>query len=172
MVNWLLNFRKLSNSTTIFAFEDQKMAYDSLEKNITANQSNNVMSFYNAVYDMNNDDSNFPKLDQVKFPSDGSYGVDLNTKTGKLAKSITIDSLRFDSPISFMKIDSLRTGLAAMKGAFNTISKHQMPIIFKYEEQLQNDFNTSFQYYIDFVDSINYKFLKTIDEINYLIVPR
>ena len=45
-------------------------------------------------------------------------------------------------------------------------------IIFEYEEQFQEEFNTSFQDYVDFVLSIDYKFLKTIQGINYLIVPK
>jgi hypothetical protein len=62
--------------------------------------------------------------------------------------------------------------LAAMRGAVNTIAKNKMPIIFEYEEQFQKDFNTSFQDYVDFVNSIGYKFLNTVQDINYLIVPR
>jgi FkbM family methyltransferase len=167
-----IGFSKISTGTTIFAFEAQQMVYDSLEKNITANHSYNVMSFHNTVYDTNNVELTYPEVDLVKFSSAGSYGLDLEAKTGKLAKSTTIDRLRFFSPVSFMKINGRGTDLAAMKGAVNTISKYQMPIIFKYEKQIQADFNTSFQYYIDFVESINYKFLKTVDEINYLIVPK
>ncbi len=167
-----IEFSKISTGTIIYAFEAQKMVYDVLEKNIIANHSANVKSFYNAVYDTNNVDMIFPEVDLVKFPSYGSYGLDLKAKVGNAVKSITIDSLQFDSPISFMKIDIQGSDLAAMKGAVNTISKHKMPIIFEYEEQFQNDFNSSFQDYVEFVDSINYKFLKTVQEINYLIVPK
>ena len=167
-----IEFSKISTGTTVFAFEAQKMVYEVLEKNIIANQSSNVKSFYNAVYDTNNIDLIFPEVDLVKFSTYGSYGLDLKAKAGNAVKSITIDSLRFDAPISFMKIDIQGSDLAAMKGAVNTISKHKMPIIFEYEEQFQTDFNTSFQDYVDFVDSINYKFLKTVQEINFLIVPK
>jgi FkbM family methyltransferase len=166
-----IELSKISTGTSIFAFESQKMVYESLEKNIMANHSANVMSFYNTVYDTNNVELINPESDLEKFSSNGSYGLDVEVAEEKLAKSITIDRLRFYSRVSFMKINSQGMDLAAMKGAVNTISKYQMPIIFKYEKQLQADFNTSFQYYIDFVDSINYKFLKTIDDINYLIVP-
>lgn len=167
-----IEFSKIAAGTTVFAFEAQQMIYDSLEKNISANLSNNVMCFHNTVYDTNNLELTYPEADLVKFSSPGSYGLDLEAKTGKLAKSITIDRLQFFSPVSFMKINGQETGLAAMKGAVNTISKHRMPIIFKYEKQLQTDFNTSFQYYVDFVESIHYKFLKTVDATNYLIVPK
>ena len=71
-----------------------------------------------------------------------------------------------------MKVDIQGSDLAALHGSINTIKKHKMPIIFEYEEQFQQDFNTSFQDYVDFVNSIGYKFIKTVQDINYLIVPR
>jgi len=167
-----IEFSKISTGTIVFAFEAQQMVYDSLEKNIIANDSNNVMSFYNTVNDTNNVELMYPDARLVDFSSEGLYGLDLEAKPDKLAKTIILDRLQFFSPVSFMKINCQGTDLAAMKGAVNTIRKYQMPIIFKYEQQIQTDFNTSFQYYIDFVDSVNYKFLKTVDEVNYLIVPK
>jgi len=46
-----------------------------------------------------------------------------------------------------------------------------MPILFEYEEQFQMEFNTSFQDYLDFIYSISYKVERTVNAINYLIVP-
>jgi FkbM family methyltransferase len=166
-----IEFSKIADNTVVFAFEAQKMVFDVLEKNIESNKATNVKVFYNAVYDTNNAEFLFPVPDLVKFSAYGSYGLDLKAKTGIPVKSITIDSLDFDKPVSFMKIDIQGSDLAAMRGAVNTIAKHKMPIIFEYEEQFQKDFNTSFQDYVEFVKSINYKFLKTVQDINYLIVP-
>lgn len=156
----------------VYAFEAQEMVYNVLLKNLAANHCTNVNPFYNAVYDKNNLDLIFPEPDLVRFHAYGSYGIDPNAKTGKVVKSITIDSIEFDKPISFMKVDIQGSDLFAMKGAINTIRKHQMPIIFEYEEQFQEEFKTSFQDYVDFVESINYKFVKTVQDINYLIVPK
>lgn len=167
-----IEFSKISKDVTVYAFEAQKMIFDILEKNIEHNGIKNVKSFYNAVYDIDNVEFIFPEPDLIKFPSYGSYGLDLKAKKGIPVKSITIDSLNIDIPISFMKIDIQGSDLAAMRGAVKTIAKNKMPIIFEYEEQFQEDFNTSFQEYIDFVNSIDYKFLKTIQDINYLIVPK
>jgi FkbM family methyltransferase len=167
-----IEFSKIADKTKVFAFEAQKMVFEVLEKNIESNKANNVKAFYNAVYDVDDVEFIFPVPDLVRFPSYGSYGLDLKAKTGIPVKSITIDSLNFDAPVSFMKIDIQGSDLAAMRGAVNTIAKYKMPIIFEYEEQFQTDFNTSFQQYVDFVDSIGYKFLKTVQEINYLIVPK
>jgi hypothetical protein len=47
-----------------------------------------------------------------------------------------------------------------------------MPIIFEFEQRFQAEFRTSFQDYVDFVNSISYRFEKTVSNINYLIVLR
>jgi len=167
-----IEFSKLANDTVVFAFEAQKMIFDVLEKNIASNECKNIKAFYNAVYDVNNVEFVFPEPDLVRFPCYGSYGLDLNAKAGIPVKSITIDSLDFNVPISFMKVDIQGSDLAGMRGAINTIAKHKMPIIFEYEERFQEEFNTSFQEYVDFVNTIGYKFVKTIQDINFLIVPR
>ena len=57
-------------------------------------------------------------------------------------------------------------------GAVETIKRHRMPIIFEFEQQFQAEFGTSFQDYVDFVNSISYRFENTVLNINYLIVPR
>ena len=49
-----------------------------------------------------------------------------------------------------------------MEGARATINKYQPAIIFEYEEQFQDDFKTSFNDYVEFVRSINYRFVKHI----------
>jgi FkbM family methyltransferase len=166
-----IEFSRIAPSCQIYAFEAQEMVYHILKKNLIANNADNVRSFYNAVYDKNDMEFFFPVPDLVKFPSYGSYGIDIHAKSGKVVKSLTIDSIEFSLPISFMKIDIQGSDLAAIKGAVNTIKKHQMPIIFEFEEQFQKEFNTSFQDYVDFVDSIGYQFVKTVQDINYLIVP-
>jgi FkbM family methyltransferase len=166
-------FSKFVNGDcTVYSFEAQQMVYDILVKNLAANSCDNIKLFYNAVYDKSDLTLLFPEADLVKFYSYGSYGIDPNAKTGTAVKSIAIDSIPFDKPISFMKVDIQGSDLFALRGAINTIKKHKMPIVFEYEEPFQQDFNTSFQDYVDFVQEIDYKFVKTIEQINFLIVPR
>jgi FkbM family methyltransferase len=167
-----IEISKIASNTQVWAFEAQKMVFDILRKNIESNNRSNVMAFYNAVYNIDGKEFLFPVPDLSKFSSYGSYGLDVKAKDGIPVKSITIDSLDFTMPVSFIKIDIQGSDLAAMQGAVHTIARYKMPIIFEYEEQFQQDFNTSFQDYVAFVDSIDYKFVKTVQEINYLIVPK
>ena len=61
-------------------------------------------------------------------------------------------------------VEASRLEMCAWTGlAVETIKKHQMPIIFEYEEQFQEEFNTSFQDYVEFVDSIGYKVTSIIN---------
>ena len=82
-----------------------------------------------------------------------------------------IDSLKIDEPISFMKIDIEGGDLYAMQGAINTIEKNKMPIIFEYDYFIEDVYGMCFQNYIDFVNSINYRFEKVRGH-NYLIVSK
>jgi FkbM family methyltransferase len=164
--------KTFGDDITLYSFEAQKKVFDILEKNIAANNCKNIKAYYNAVYDEHGKTMFFPEPDLVRFSSYGSYGLTPNASKGKEVKSITIDSIDFEKPVSFMKVDIQGSDLFALRGAVKTIEKYQMPIIFEYEEQFQDEFNTSFQQYVDFVDSIGYKFLRTIQEINFLIVPK
>ena len=163
---------KIEPSCEVYAFEAQKMVYDTLMKNIAVNNATNVKCFYNAVYNVSGKTFLFPVPDLKRFPSYGSYGIDLAATKGIEVKSLTIDSVNYELPVSFMKIDIQGSDLAALQGAEQTIRKYKMPVIFEYEEQFQEEFGTSFQDYVDFVDSIGYRFAKTIQGINYLILPK
>ena len=62
--------------------------------------------------------------------------------------------------------------MACTTHSVTTRTRHRIPIIFEFEQQFQAEFGTSFQDYVDFVNSISYRFEKLVMDINYLIVPR
>lgn len=168
-----IHFSKLLNNTgKVYSFDADDYIFDIFKKNIISNNCSNIESVFGAVYNENNKIMVFPKQDFKRFKAYGSYGLDLDSKDGREVKSLTIDSINFEYPVSFMKIDIQGSDLFALQGARNTILKYKMPIIFEFEEQFQENFNTCFGDYVDFVNSINYKFVKTVDKINYLILPR
>lgn len=166
-------FSKLTGPNgKVYAFEADDYIFEVLKKNIDANKCSNIQPIFGAVYNIEDKIFHFPKQDFVKFGAYGSYGLVPNTDIGREVKSLTIDSLGIEEPVSFMKVDIQGSDLFALQGAENTIRKNKMPIIFEFEQQFQKDFNTTFQDYVEFVDHISYKFTETVNDINYLIQPK
>lgn len=155
----------------VFSFEADDYVFHILQKNIRANNCQNIRAFLRAVYDKGGNIMFYPVQDFKRFPTYGSYGLDPNATSGRGIETIAIDDLNIESPISFMKVDVQGSDLFAMRGAVETIKRHQMPIIFEFEQQFQNEFGTTFQDYLDFINSISYKAEQTVYGINYLIVP-
>jgi FkbM family methyltransferase len=156
----------------VYSFEAQKSVFDVLTKNINANPDRNVKAYYNAVYNKAGETLFFPDPDFDKFSTLGCFGLDPKAQKGTAIETVTIDSLNITTPISFMKVDVQGSDLFAMQGAVETIKKNQMPILFEFEQQFQEQFDTTFQDYVDFVSSIGYKFACTVNLTNYLIVPK
>ncbi len=156
----------------VYSFEAQKSVYDILIKNVEANCPSRVQTYYNAVYETDKRVMKFPIPDLRKTETLGSFGLNPRINEGIDVTTITIDSLNIQQPISFIKCDIQGSDLFALRGARETILKHKMPIIFEFEQEFQDQFHTTFQDYIDFVQSINYKFVENIKFSNYLIMPK
>jgi FkbM family methyltransferase len=155
----------------VFSFEAQRYCYAILARNITANARENIRAIYGAVFDSSRKQVSFPQPDLQRFLNYGSYPVNLDASAGSMVDTLTIDELQIERPISFLKVDIQGSDLYALRGAQKTILRHRMPVLFEFEQQFQNEFETSFQDYVDFVGSIGYKFREVISAINYLIVP-
>ena len=156
----------------VFSFEAQNFVFNFLKKNIEANECKNVKLIERAVYNKDNEVLYFstPNMTSGAPYSGNTILGSSNMSNG--VNSITIDSLKIDKPISFMKIDIEGSDIFALQGAKETILKHKMPIIFEYTQHVQTEFKTSFQDYVEFVESINYKFDSIIEKINFLILPK
>jgi FkbM family methyltransferase len=157
----------------VHSFEADDWVFEILCKNIEANnKQGKIIPHFGAVHNVDGKILYFPVQDFKRFGTYGSYGIDYNAQNGRKVNSLTIDSLNIEQPISFMKIDIQGGDLLAMQGAVKTIEKNKMPIIFEYEYLFEDDFNLCFQDYVDFVQSIGYKFEKVINGQNYLIIPK
>lgn len=168
-----LEFARLAGPKgKVRCFEAQQSVFNVLQKNIAANPDRNVEPLYTAIYNKVGETIYFPEPDFVDSTTLGSYGLNPKSQQGTPLKTITIDSLNLDEEISFIKVDVQGSDLFALQGAVNTIKRNQMPILFEFEEYFQAQFDSTFQDYVDFVASINYKFVKTIYNTNYLIMPK
>ena len=154
----------------VFSFEADDFIFDVLKKNITVNKRRNITPICKAVYNTSGRTLFYPIPDFQRFGSYGSYGIDPNAKEGRSVETITIDSLDIQDHISFMKVDIQGSDLFALQGSVETIRRHQMPIIFEYEDRFQEEFRTSLDDYFKFIEAIDYKIEKVIG-INYLILP-
>lgn len=155
----------------VYAFEAEPFVGETLKKNIEINNCKNVEIILGAVHFKSGDKLIFPEPDFKRFDSYGSYGITPLATSGRTVETITIDNLEIKEKISFIKIDIQGSDLFALQGAKQTILKNKPVIIFEFEEQLQKEFKTSFNDYVDFVKSIDYKFIEVVSSVNYLIVP-
>ena len=158
---------------TIHAFDADDWVFEILTKNIHANKKENIIiPHFGAAHNKNNEILIFPEPDFDQYGAYGAFGIDYTAKKGREVKSITIDSLEINDPICFMKVDIQGGDLQALQGAVKTIEHNKMPILFEYEYHFEDKYNLSFQEYVDFVASINYKFHKVINGHNFLIIHR
>jgi FkbM family methyltransferase len=158
----------------VHSFEADPFVYELFLQTLAANNCQNVTAHPGAVYDRPNQQLFYPVQDFKRAQAYGSCGIDPKATAGRTVKTLTIDGLNINTPVSFMKVDIQGSDLFALRGAVETIKRHRMPILFEFEQQFQAEFGTSFQDYVDFVNSISYRFEKVvmeIESINYLIVP-
>lgn len=156
----------------VYVFEAQDKVFKYLQKNLDANNCKNSISMDGAVYHQNDTVLIFPEPDITHENPYGANAINPKLRHGREVKTFTIDSLKIETPISFMKVDIQGSDLFAMIGAKETILKNKMPVFFEFEQQFQNQFETTFQDYVDFVNEIDYKFVETVSAINYLILPK
>jgi FkbM family methyltransferase len=164
--------RMVGDSGKVYSFDADDFVFEILKKNIDANhRTGKIVPIFGAVYHTDGETVYFPVQDFKQFTSYGSYGIDYNGGPGRPVKTVTVDSLNIEEPISFMKVDIQGGDLQAMQGAVKTINRHRMPIIFEYEYAFEDKFKMSFQDYVDFVQSIGYRFEKVVSGHNFLVVP-
>ena len=157
----------------VHSFDADDWVFEIFNKNIAANnKTGKIIPHFGAIHNVAGETLIFPDQDFKEFASYGSYGIDYNAKNGRTVKTITIDSLGIEEPIHFIKIDIQGGDLQGMQGAIKTIEKNRMPILFEYEYNFEEKYNLCFQDYVDFVQSINYKFHKVVNGHNFLIIPK
>jgi FkbM family methyltransferase len=155
----------------VYSFEAEPFVGEIFQKNVEINNCKNIEIVLGAVHFKSGEKLIFPEPDFKRFDSYGSYGIDPLAANGRTVETLTIDSLNIQEKISFIKVDIQGSDLFALQGAKETILKNKPVILFEFEEQFQKEFKTNFNDYVDFVRSIDYKFVEILSLVNYLIVP-
>ena len=164
--------RMVGVSGKVYSFECFPDIIFLLKTNLAVNGCDNSIVISNAVYDECGREFTYEEPTFEKYESFGSYGLNPTLDDGKLKiKTITIDSLNIDMPVSFMKVDVQGADLAAMRGAKSLIEKFRPAIVYEYEERYDEQFGVSKGHYQEFVDSIGYQLIES-DHDNYLICPK
>jgi FkbM family methyltransferase len=163
--------KMLSLDGKVQTFEPDPFLYSVLCQNILQNNCTNVIFHNLAVWNESDKTLFYPKADFIKFESYGSYGIDPTATDGQLVNAITIDQLNLD-PVRIIKLDIQGSELNALKGAVNTINKWKPLIIFEYEQMFDSQFNVTWQDYLDFIESIDYTIVTTINAVNIVIEPK
>src|SRR5579871_648525 len=156
----------------VYSIEADDYIHAVLRKNIEVNGRVNITPIQAAAYDRAGETVLFPRQDFREFAAYGSYGIDPKASEGRAVETITIDGLAIEQPISAIKVDVQGSDLFAMRGARETIRRHRPVVIFEYEEQFQERFGTSHAEYMAFIEEVGYRVERTINGINYLIVPK
>lgn len=157
----------------VHSFDADDWVYEIFNKNIEANNKvGKIIPHFGAVHNVAGETLIFPDQNFEEYGAYGAYGIDYNAKNGREVKTLTIDSLQIEGPVHFIKIDIQGGDLQALQGAVKTIEKNRMPILFEYEYHFEEKYNMCFQDYVDFVQSINYKFHKVINGHNFLIISK
>jgi FkbM family methyltransferase len=164
--------RAVGAAGKVVAFEADDYIADLLRLNVELNSLTNVEVVEGGVWNQPGLPLRYPKPDLQRFGTYGSYGIDPMASEGRIVRSLTIDSLEYPSPVSFLKVDIQGSDLFGLQGAVDTIRRNRMPILFEYEPLLQDQFRTSLDDYLAFVEQIDYRVERVINSINYLILPK
>ena len=98
-------FSKLTGDLgVVHAFEADDFVFSILTKNVAKNTTN-IITHFCAVHNCSGQTLYFPVQDFKRFGSYGSYGIDYVNGKGRPVKSLMIDDIEFEKPVSFMKID-------------------------------------------------------------------
>lgn len=149
----------------VHAFECQSQVFSILSKNKEINNCHNLILHniglgegYSTQYLNKFDSSNPYNIGGVSIVKDKKS----NQALGEQVDIIPLDSMEFDLPIRFIKMDVEGYELFVLKGAHKTISKHLPVIIFEEHDWFSPVFAK--------LKSYNYK-IKAISRHDYLAIP-
>jgi len=162
----------VGNEGRVHAIEPNDGVADVCERNVRARPRHNVILHRAAAWDAGGSFVTLQGSEFQRFGPYGSHSMDPAASRGLRVRTLAVDEIDMQRPLSAIKINMAGATLRALIGARTTIARHKPAIIFAFAQQLQTEFDTSFQDYVDYVTSIDYRFDSAILGASYLILPR
>jgi FkbM family methyltransferase len=85
-------------------------------------------------------------------------------------KSLAIDDIEFQSPVSVIKIDAQGSDFFILKGAKKTLEKYRPIVVLEYEPEYEPWFDMQRQDLIDFLESVNYTEIGSVENNNHDLI--
>ena len=144
----------------VITFEPQSLTFSILQNNLLLNKCKNVTPYRFACSDENYKTISMQPFSFVTEPggdhvNNGALRVDLNSFSGDLALTRTIDSFNFEK-LDFIKIDIQGSEVKALRGAQSTISKFKPYMFLEIEEIHLQAMRSSSKELIELVLSFQY----------------
>lgn len=145
-----IKLSKLVGNGFVFAFEPQRMVFQSLCANLAINSISNVFAYQEAISDENGTIL-IPEYDFSKINNFGGINIE-NTKRGTLVHKQKLDNfINKINSLKFLKIDVEGMEIGVLKGAKELIKKFK-PIIY-----VENDRQEHSKNLIELLWSLDYK---------------
>jgi FkbM family methyltransferase len=148
----------LKTNFRVYSFEANPDVFPYLKHNLHQNCGETCSPVFGAVWNHTGETLYFPKYNRTKESTYGTYHVNLSGDIRPIT-TISIDSLHYLDKISVIKTDIQGADLRALKGAKNLILRDTPIIICEYETRFAKKFGETYQDYVGFFDSINYKII-------------
>jgi FkbM family methyltransferase len=152
----------------VISVEPDPFLFYILNKNIIKNKCFNCNAYSMCAWDSSEINLPYPDPNLSRFESLGSYGVSFNKQTNRMLPAVALDDLNLKN-VSFIKIDIQGSELHALRGLKQTILKFKPTILVEYEPIFNSDFKISWDDYENFINEINYKIVKWIDNWNFIM---
>lgn len=153
----------------VICVEPDPFLFYVLNKNIIKNKAFNCNLYSVCAWDISDINLPYPDPDLVRFGSLGSYGIIPEIETNRMLPALVFDELNLED-VSFIKMDIQGSELHALRGLEKTIKKCKPVILMEYESLFDQEFNTSWQEYEDFINKINYRIVEWINQWNFIMV--
>lgn len=161
--NWgqmTVAFSKLVGETgQVHSIESSNFVVKYLERTLAANpQCKNVVLHHRAGWHTSGEQLEMliPYVG-VAYSGAGIRGShDTRQNPTHMIESLAIDDMEFQSPVSVIKIDAQGSDVYILQGAKKTLEKYQPVVVLEYELMYEPLFNVQKQELLDFLASINY----------------